>query len=303
MIKLLEVEYQSLKQNLMQTIKLNNGIEMPVLGYGVFQVSPEECERCVLDAIGVGYRLIDTAQAYYNEEGVGNAVVKCGVPRNELFLTTKVWITNAGEEKAARSIDDSLRKLRTDYIDLLLIHQPFSDYPGTWRAMEKAVKAGKVRAIGLSNFYPDRFVDMAECAGIKPAVNQLKTNVFSQQWDAEAEMKAYGSRLMAWGPLAQGDPDLLTNPVLVALASKHGKTVQQVALRYLVQRDIIAIPKSTRVERMAQNLDVFDFTLSPEDMESIRPLDKPVDFRWSHRNPELVKFLLSYDKQFNPGNR
>ena len=287
----------------MQTIKLNNGIEMPVLGYGVFQVSPEECERCVLDAIGVGYRLIDTAQAYYNEEGVGNAVVKCRVPRNELFLTTKVWITNAGEEKAARSIDDSLRKLRTDYIDLLLIHQPFSDYPGTWRAMEKAVKAGKVRAIGLSNFYPDRFVDMAECAGIKPAVNQLKTNVFSQQWDAEAEMKAYGSRLMAWGPLAQGDPDLLTNPVLVALASKHGKTVQQVALRYLVQRDIIAIPKSTRVERMAQNLDVFDFTLSPEDMESIRPLDKPVDFRWSHRNPELVKFLLSYDKQFNPGNR
>ena len=273
------------------------------MGYGVFQVSPEECERCVLDAIGVGYRLIDTAQAYYNEEGVGNAVVKCGVPRNELFLTTKVWITNAGEEKAARSIDDSLRKLRTDYIDLLLIHQPFSDYPGTWRAMEKAVKAGKVRAIGLSNFYPDRFVDMAECAGIKPAVNQLKTNVFSQQWDAEAEMKAYGSRLMAWGPLAQGDPDLLTNPVLVALASKHGKTVQQVALRYLVQRDIIAIPKSTRVERMAQNLDVFDFTLSPEDMESIRPLDKPVDFRWSHRNPELVKFLLSYDKQFNPGNR
>ena len=303
MIKSLEVEYQSLKQNLMQTIKLNNGIEMPVLGYGVFQVSPEECERCVLDAIGVGYRLIDTAQAYYNEEGVGNAVVKCGVPRNELFLTTKVWITNAGEEKAARSIDDSLRKLRTDYIDLLLIHQPFSNYPGTWRAMEKAVKAGKVRAIGLSNFYPDRFVDMAECAGIKPAVNQLKTNVFSQQWDAEAEMKAYGSRLMAWGPLAQGDPDLLTNPVLVALASKHGKTVQQVALRYLVQRDIIAIPKSTRVERMAQNLDVFDFTLSPEDMESIRPLDKPVDFRWSHRNPELVKFLLSYDKQFNPGNR
>lgn len=303
MIKSLEVEYQSLKQNLMQTIKLNNGIEMPVLGYGVFQVSPEECERCVLDAISVGYRLIDTAQAYYNEEGVGNAVVKCGVPRNELFLTTKVWITNAGEEKAARSIDDSLRKLRTDYIDLLLIHQPFSDYPGTWRAMEKAVKAGKVRAIGLSNFYPDRFVDMAECAVIKPAVNQLKTNVFSQQWDAEAEMKAYGSRLMAWGPLAQGDPDLLTNPVLVALASKHGKTVQQVALRYLVQRDIIAIPKSTRVERMAQNLDVFDFTLSPEDMESIRPLDKPVDFRWSHRNPELVKFLLSYDKQFNPGNR
>jgi oxidoreductase len=188
----------------MQTIKLNNNIEMPILGYGVFQVSPEECERCVLDAIGMGYRLIDMAQAYYNETGVGNAVAKCGVPRNELFLTTKVWITNAGEERAARSIDESLRKLRTDYIDLLLIHQPFSDYPGTWRAMEKAVKDGKVRAIGLSNFYPDRFVDMAEYTEIKPAVNQLKTNVFSQQWDAEAEMNPYGTRIMAWAPLAQG---------------------------------------------------------------------------------------------------
>ena len=255
----------------MQTVKLNNGIEMPIVGYGVFQVSPEECERCVLDAIGAGYRLIDTAQAYYNEEGVGNAVAKCNVSRDELFLTTKVWITNAGEEKATRSIDESLRKLRTDYIDLLLIHQPFSDYPGTWRAMEKAVKAGKVRAIGLSNFYPDRFVDMAECAEIKPAVNQLKTNIFSQQWDAEAE--------------------------------RFDKTVQQVALRYLVQRGIIAIPKSTHIERMKQNLDVFDFALTSEDMESIRPLDKPADFRWSHRNPELVKFLLNYDKQFNPHNK
>ncbi len=209
-------------------------------------------------------------------------------------------ITNAGEEKAAASIDESLRKLRTDYIDLLLIHQPFSDYTGTWRAMEKAVREGKVRAIGLSNFYPDRFVDMAEYAEIKPAVNQLKTNVFSQQWDAEAEMKPYGTHIMAWGPLAQGDPDLQSNPVLAGLAEKYGKTPQQVALRYLVQRDIIAIPKSTHVERMKQNLDVFDFALTPEEMESIRPLDKPAGFRWSHRDPELVKFLLSYDKQFNP---
>lgn len=287
----------------METVKLNNGIEMPVLGYGVFQVSPQECERCVLDAIGAGYRLIDTAQAYYNEEGVGAAVAKCGVPRSELFLTTKVWITNAGEEKAARSIHESLRKLRTDYIDLLLIHQPFGDYPGTWRAMEQAVRDGKVRAIGLSNFYPDRFVDMAEYAGIKPAVNQLKTNVFSQQWDAEAEMKPYGTRIMAWGPLAQGDPDLTTRPAMAGLAEKYGKTVQQVALRYLVQRGIIAIPKSTHRERMEQNLDVFDFALTVEEMESIRPLDKPADFRWSHRNPELVKFLLNYDKQFNPDNK
>ena len=285
----------------MQTVKLNNGVEMPVLGYGVFQVPPETCERCVSDAISVGYRLIDTAQAYYNEEGVGRAITRCGVPRSQLFLTTKIWITNAGEEKAAASIDESLRKLRTDYIDLLLIHQPFSDYTGTWRAMEKAVREGKVRAIGLSNFYPDRFVDIAEYAVIKPAVNQLKTNVFSQQWDAEAEMKPYGTHIMAWGPLAQGDPDLQSNPVLAGLAEKYGKTPQQVALRYLVQRDIIAIPKSTHVERMKQNLDVFDFALTPEEMESIRPLDKPAGFRWSHRDPELVKFLLSYDKQFNPG--
>lgn len=287
----------------MQTIKLNNGIEMPVLGYGVFQVSPEECERCVLNAISTGYRLIDTAQAYYNEEGVGNAVTRCGVPRNELFLTTKIWISNAGETNAARSIDESLRKLHTDYIDLLLIHQPFSDYPGTWRAMEKAVKDGKVRAIGLSNFYPDRFVDMAEYAEIKPAVNQLKTNVFSQQWEAEAEMNLYDTHIMAWAPLAQGNPELLTNPVLTALAERYNKTVQQVALRYLIQRSIIAIPKSTHTERMKQNLDVFDFALTPEDMESIRPLDKPDDFRWSHRNPELVKFLLNYDRQFNPDNK
>ncbi len=287
----------------MQTIKLNNGIEMPVLGYGVFQVSPEECERCVLDAISTGYRLIDTAQAYYNEEGVGNAVTRCGVPRNELFLTTKIWISNAGETNAARSIDESLRKLHTDYIDLLLIHQPFSDYPGTWRAMEKAVKDGKVRAIGLSNFYPDRFVDMAEYAEINPAVNQLKTNVFSQQWEAEVEMNLYDTHIMAWAPLAQGNPELLTNPVLTALAERYNKTVQQVALRYLIQRGIIAIPKSTHTERMKQNLDVFDFALTPEDMESIRPLDKPDDFRWSHRNPELVKFLLNYDRQFNPDNK
>ncbi|UBD79203.1 aldo/keto reductase [Parabacteroides distasonis] len=287
----------------MQTIKLNNGIEMPILGFGVFQVSPDECERCVLDAISVGYRLIDTAQAYYNEEGVGNAIAKCGVPRNELFLTTKVWITNAGEEKATASIDESLRKLRTDYIDLLLIHQPFSDYTGTWRAMEKTVREGKVRAIGLSNFYPDRFVDMAEYAEIKPAVNQLKTNVFSQQWDAGAEMKPYGTHIMAWGPLAQGDPDLQTNPILNDLAEKYGKTTQQIALRYLLDRDIIAIPKSTHIDRMKQNLDVFDFTLTQAEMESICLLDKPADFRWSHRNPELVKYLWNYDKQFNPNNK
>ena len=287
----------------MQTIKLNNGIEIPQLGYGVFQVSPQECERCVLDAISVGYRLIDTAQAYYNEEGVGHAISKCGVNRDELFITTKVWISNAGEEKAALSIEDSLRKLKTDYIDLLLIHQPLSDYTGTWRAMEKAVAAGKVRAIGLSNFYPDRFVDMAEYASIKPAVNQLKTNVFSQQWDSEAEMSTYDTKIMAWAPLTQGNPELMTNNVITALAEKYGKTPQQIALRYLLQRGIIAIPKSAHIERMRQNLEVFDFTMTDDEMESFRALDKPADFQWSHRNPSLVKFLLNYDKQFNPSNK
>lgn len=287
----------------MQTIQLNNGIEMPILGYGVFQVSPEACERCVLDAISVGYRLIDTAQAYYNEEGVGSAITKCGVPRNDLFITTKVWISNAGEEKAEKSIDESLRKLRTDYIDLLLIHQPFSDYYGTYRAMEKAVRAGKVRAIGVSNFYPDRFVDLAENVEIKPAVNQLRTNVFSQQWDMEKEIGKYGTKIMAWAPIAQANEELFNNPVLKGIAENHGKSVTQVALHYLIQRGIIAIPKSTHVERMRQNLEIFDFELTDAEMQSIRPLDQPQDFQWSHRNPELVRFLLEYDKKFNPNNK
>lgn len=287
----------------MQTIKLNNGIDMPQLGYGVYLVAPEACERCVLDAIGVGYRSIDTAQAYYNEEGVGAAIAKCGIPRNELFITTKVWISNAGEQRAAASIEESLRKLRTDYIDLLLIHQPFSDYYGTWRAMEKAVAAGKVRAIGVSNFYPDRFVDLAENVAVKPAVNQLRTNVFSQQWDAEKEQERYGTKIMAWAPIAQADAELFDNPTLRAIAESHGKTVAQVALRYLIQRGIIAIPKTTHTERMKENLDIFDFALTEEEMTSIRPLDKPQDFSQSHRNPEMVRFLLEYDKRFNPARK
>lgn len=284
----------------METIKLNNGVEMPILGYGVFLVPPQECEHCVLDAISVGYRLIDTAQAYYNEEGVGAAVAKCGVPRTDLFLTTKVWISNAGEAKAAASIDESLRKLRSEYIDLLLIHQPFGDYYGTYRAMEKALKAGKVRAIGLSNFYPDRFVDLAENVEIKPAVNQLQTNVFCQQWEAEKEMKNYDSRIMAWGPLTQGHDELFANPVLKSISEKHGKTIPQVALRYLIQRGIIAIPKSTHKDRMQQNLEVFDFSLTSEEMESIRPLDQIPNFQRSHRNPEFVRFILNYDATRRP---
>ncbi len=284
----------------MEAIKLNNGVEMPLLGYGVFQVNPEETARCVSDAISVGYRLIDTAQAYYNEEGVGKGIAESGINRSDLFITTKVWITNAGEEKAAASIDESLRKLRTDYIDLLLIHQPFGDYYGSYRAMEKALKAGKVRAIGVSNFYPDRLVDIAENMEVKPAVVQLQTNVFRQQWDVEEEAKKYGTKIMAWGPIAQGSKNLYTNPLLMQLAEKYGKTVAQVALRYLTQRDIIAIPKSSHKERMAENMDIFDFALTEEERESVRPLDETVDIKWSHRDPELVRFLLNYDKNNRP---
>lgn len=286
----------------METIKLNNGIEMPILGYGVYLVEPEECERCVLDAISAGYRLIDTAQAYYNEEGVGNAIAKCGVPRDELFITTKAWIYTTPED-ARKSIEQSLRKLRTDYIDLLLVHQPIGDYYGTYRVMEEAYKSGKVRAIGLSNFYPDRFVDLTENMEIKPAINQLRTNVFSQQWDAVKEMSPYGTRLMAWAPLAQSSDDLLSNDTLKKLASTHGKTVMQVALRYLLQRGIIAIPKTMHRNRMEENLQVFDFALSDTEMDAIKPLNKEPDFRFSHRNPELIRFLLEYDKNNNPENK
>lgn len=283
----------------MKTIKLNNGVEMPMLGYGVFLVSPEECERCVLDAISVGYRLIDTAQAYYNEEGVGAAISKCGVPRNELFLTTKVWISNAGEANAARSIDESLHKLKTDYVDLLLIHQPFGDYYGTYRALKKAYKEGKARAIGLSNFYDARFVDLVENMEVKPAVLQLETHVFSQQRKMRELIKDYGTQLMAWGPLAQGTDGIFTNETLKAIGDKYGKTNAQVALKFLLNEGIVAIPKSTHKERMASNLAIDDFKLSEEDMETIRKMDTgklKVDFN----DPAMAKYLINYDKNFNP---
>lgn len=280
----------------METIKLYNGVEMPVLGYGVYQVTPEECERCVADAISVGYRMIDTAQAYQNEEGVGNAITKCGVPRNELFIVTKVWISNAGYEKAKASIDESLRKLRTDYIDLLLIHQPFNDYYGTYRAMEEAYREGKVRAIGVSNFYPDRFIDIAEFSEIKPMVNQVETHVFNQQRVPQEIMKKYGCQIMSWGPFAEGRNDFFTNPQLTAIGEKYGKSVAQTALRFLIQRGVIVIPKSTHKERMVQNMDVFDFTLSDEDMNVIAGLDKAESLFFSHYDPETVTFLTSLGK-------
>lgn len=280
----------------MQTVKLSNGVEMPILGYGVYQVTPEECERCVSDALSVGYRMIDTAQAYYNEEGVGRAVKKSGIPREELFLVTKVWISNAGYEKAKASIDESLRKLQTDYIDLLLIHQPFNDYYGTYRAMEEAYKAGKLRAIGVSNFYPDRFIDLAEFCDIKPMVNQVETHVFNQQRQPQEIMKEYGTQIMSWGPFAEGRNDFFTNPVLKAIGEKYGKSVAQTALRFLIQRDVVVIPKSTHKERMEQNLDVFDFFLSAEDMATIGKLDKGESLFFSHYAPESVKWLTSFGK-------
>ena len=280
----------------MQTVRLSNGVEMPILGYGVYQVTPEECERCVSDALSVGYRMIDTAQAYYNEEGVGRAVKKSGISREELFLVTKVWISNAGYEKAKDSINESLRKLQTDYIDLLLIHQPFNDYYGTYRAMEEAYRAGKLRAIGVSNFYPDRLIDLAEFCDIKPMVNQVETHVFNQQRRPQEIMKEYGTQIMSWGPFAEGRNDFFSNPILKAIGEKYGKSVAQTALRFLIQRGVVVIPKSTHKERMMQNLDVFDFSLSADDMESIGKLDKGESLFFSHYAPETVKFLTGLGK-------
>ncbi len=280
----------------MKTVKLNNGIEMPILGYGVYQVTPEECERCVLDAISVGYRLIDTAQAYDNEEGVGNAISKCGVPREELFIVTKVWISNGGYEKAKASIEEPLRKLQTDYIDLLLIHQPFNDYYGTYRAMEEAYKVGKVRAIGVSNFYPDRLIDIAEFTEIKPMVNQVETHVFNQQVEAKRIMDKYGTQVMSWGPFAEGRNDFFDNATLQTIGKQYGKTVAQVALRFLIQRGIVVIPKSNKKERMLENFKVFDFALSAQDMEEIAKLDKEESLFFSHSDPKIVEFLIGLGK-------
>lgn len=276
----------------MKEVRLNNGVKMPALGYGVFLVSPEECERCVLDAISSGYRLIDTAQAYFNEEGVGAAVSKCGVPRDEIFITTKVWISNAGEEKAAKSIDESLRKLRTDYVDLLLIHQAYGDVYGSWRAMEKALAEGKARAIGVSNFHAGRFVDFTMHVDVKPAVNQLQCNVLCQQEGIQKYLSATGTRMMAWGPLGgQGSDSVIKNPLLGQIGSRYGKTASQVALRWLVQRGIAAIPKSTRRERMEQNIGIFDFTLSDAEMKQIASLNMHDEGTVNFNDPGFIRYL------------
>ncbi len=244
------------------------------------------------DAIAVGYRSIDTAQAYHNEEGVGRAVKRSGVPRHELFITTKVWISNGGYEKARLSIDESLKKLQSDYVDLLLIHQPFNDYYGTYRAMEEAYRAGKARAIGVSNFYPDRFVDLAHFCEVVPAVNQVETHVFNQQEKLREVMQPFGTQLMSWGPFAEGRNHFFTDPVLSAVADKYGKSVAQVALRFLIQRGIVVIPKSTHRERMAENFAVFDFSLSADDMATIETLDKKESLFFSHYDPSFIEMLI-----------
>ena len=276
----------------MQTIRLNNGIEMPLLGYGLFKVPPQDAERCTREALEVGYRLIDTAQAYGNEQGVGDAIRRSGIPREEVFIVTKIWITNAGEEKAARSIGQSLRKLQTDYVDLLLIHQAYGDVFGSWRAMEKAYAQGMTRAIGVSNFQACRFYDFASVVDVKPAVNQLQCCVLSQQRTILPEMARFETKMMAWGPLGQGSDDLLKSPVLAAIGAQYGKTPAQVALRWLIERGIVAIPKSMHKERMAANFDIFDFSLSEADMTAIEPLNQQDTGFRDFADPNYLRRIL-----------
>lgn len=278
----------------MEYVTLNNGVKMPMLGYGVYQTPPEETERCVSEAIQVGYRSIDTAQAYGNEAGVGNALAKCGLPREEFFITTKVWISNAGYEKAKASIEESLKNLQTSYIDLLLIHQPFGDYYGTYRAMEDAYKEGKVRAIGVSNFYPDRFLDIHHFAEIKPAVNQVETHVFQQQKVAKEYMKKNGTQIESWGPFAEGKNNYFNNPVLKEIGGKYGKSTAQVALRFLTQSGVVVIPKSTHKERMEENFNIFDFQLTAEEMAKIEALDGGESLFFSHYDPKTVEWFMTF---------
>ncbi len=281
----------------MQTVKLNNGLEMPILGYGVYLVEPKECERCVTDALEVGYRMIDTAQAYYNEEGVGAAWTKSGIKREDLFLVLKIWVTNAGEKKAYDSILKSLDKMQTDYLDLMLIHQCYNDYYGTWRAMERAYKEGKLKAIGLSNFMPDRYVDIANWVEINPMVMQLETHVFFQQKYEREWLDKYGAQIMSWGPLAQGANKIFNNETLVELGKKYNKTAAQIALRFLTQENIIVIPKSTHKDRMAENFNIFDFEISKDDMEKIRALDTGKSAIVDFRAPEMSEFFVNYTKE------
>ena len=276
----------------MEQVTLYNGVKMPMVGYGVYQVSKEECERCVLDALAVGYRSIDTAQSYFNEEQVGNAIVKSGVPREEIFLTTKVWIEHYGYEETKKSVLESMRKLQTKYLDLVLLHQPFSDYYGAYRALEDLYDEGKLRAIGVSNFYPDRLVDIASFSRVKPMVNQVETHPFHQQAEAKKWMDKYGIQMEAWAPFGEGRGGLFENPVLAQLAEKYNKTTAQIILRWHIQRGVVVIPKSTHEVRMEENLQVFDFVLGPEDMNRISALDKKESSFFSHSDPAMVEWFV-----------
>lgn len=277
----------------MQTVKLNNDVEMPILGFGVYQVSDDETTKAVSEAIEVGYRMFDTAQSYHNEAGVGRAIKNSGIDRKEFFLVTKIWIANAGEEKAYNSIIESLDKLQTDYVDLLLIHQPFGDYYGTYRAMEKAYKEGKARAIGVSNFYADRFVDLCSFVEIKPAINQMETHIFQQQQELRKYLDKYGTQIMAWGPFAEGKNNMFKNETLIAIGEKYGKSSAQVALRFLTQEGVIVIPKSVKKERMKQNFNIFDFELTEEELQVIRALDLGHSLFFSHHDPETIEMIIN----------
>lgn len=278
----------------MKTVQLNNGVEMPILGFGVYQVTDlAECERSVIDAISVGYRLIDTAAAYENEEAVGKAIKKSGIDRKELFITTKLWIQDTGYETTKAAFERSLKRLQLDYLDLYLIHQPFGDVYASWRAMEDLYRDGRIRAIGVSNFYTDRIVDFVLNNKIPPAVNQVETHPFHQQQEAQEVMKGNNVQMESWGPFAEGRNNLFQNPLLKQIGDKYNKSVAQVVLRWLMQRSIVAIPKSVRKERMAENFNIFDFALSDEDMEAIKGLDTKTSAFFDHRSPEMVKMLLS----------
>ncbi len=276
----------------MEFVTLTNGAKMPILGYGVYQVTKDECERCVLDALKAGYRSIDTAQSYFNEEEVGSAIAKSGVPREELFLTTKVWIEHYGYDECRASVLESMRKLQTDYIDLMLLHQPFGDYYGAWRALEDLYEEGKLRAIGISNFYPDRMIDLASFSRIKPMVNQIEIHPFNQQIEAKKWNERYGLQVEAWAPFGEGREGLFENKILNAIGEKYGKTTAQVMLRWHMQRGVVVIPKSTHYERMAENFDVFDFTLSDEDMTAIATLDRGESVFFSHTDPNMVEWFV-----------
>lgn len=276
----------------MQTVELNNGVQMPILGFGVFQVpDPAECERSVLAAIKAGYRLIDTAAAYLNEEAVGRAIKASGVPRQELFITTKLWVQDASYEGAKRGFETSMQKLGLDYLDLYLLHQPYGDVYGAWRALEELYHAGRIRAIGVSNFAPDRLMDFLVHQAVKPAVNQVETHPFHQQVAEQQFMVDHGVQIEAWGPFAEGKNDLFTNELLQGIAARHHKTVAQVVLRWLLQRGVVAIPKSVKPERMAENFRIFDFELSEEDMEAIKQLDSKTSAFFDHRDPNMVKWI------------